>query len=558
MTESDTNQDEEYSVHWVEDIVNEVLARDVDEYRISSGKSTSGAIHIGFVRELVIGDVIKRELQRLGKKAKTMFVVDDFDPLRSLPPGMNLTEDALGIPYSDLPDHSGCCESLGAHWAKELIDTFDAFGLDPEVFWQSKLYDTSEMLDAVRICLRETETIREIMVKYVAGGFTPDQRDEYIESMDSWYPASVICPVCGRLQAGGKGSIVPNRVTGYDSETDMVTYQCHACGHSATSPLSETRVKLAWRIDWVAKWYVLNVTCEPAGKDHAVKGGSYDTGLEISQRVFDWQGPVKVPFEWIRIGGRDMSSSEGIVLTPKEFLKFAPPELFRFIVLRTDPNRAYNIQPDRIPDLIDEFERLERVFYGIEAATEEQRTLAKLMYPLCVSSPVSDRYVPKLSFRFSVPTSQMIDLLGEAVVMDRCKEMLRKQYGLEEIPEEAMRLVPPRLTRARNWALMFGSERDRIEVPDEVPAEIVSTLTDEDKMFLSRFNEVLKQGNLDDEELQGAVFEKAREVGLKEKRAFVVLYRITISRKSGPRLGPFLNLLGNEWVSSRIESVLEG
>jgi lysyl-tRNA synthetase class 1 len=553
---SDDDQQEEYSIHWVEDVVNEVLSRDVNEYIISSGKSTSGAIHIGFVRELVIGDVIKRELHKLGKKARTLFVVDDFDPIRSFPPTVSLSDDWMGTPYSDIPDEFGCCESFGAHWANELIGTFAAFGLDPEVVWASKLYETPEMLEAVRTCLKATETIREIMVKYVASGFAEDQQDQYTESMETWYPASVICPKCGKLQSGTKGSIMPNRVTAYDSKTDMITYECQSCGHKPTTPLSETRVKLVWRIDWPAKWYVLDVTCEPAGKDHSVKGGSYDTGLEVSRRIFGWSGPVKVPFEWIRIGGRDMSTSEGIVFTPKRFLEIAPPELFRFIVLRTDPNRAYNIQPDRIPDMIDEYEHLEKVYYGVEDADEDRKNLAELMYPLCVPGEVGEDYIPKLSFRFAVTTSQMVNLLGESVIMGRCEEVLKKQHGLDSIPKEAMDLVPKRLERARNWALEFGSERDRIEVPDDVPPEIVSTLTEKDRQFLTEFNEVLRKGALDDEEIQTAVFDKAREVDIKVKRAFIVLYRIIISRKSGPRLGPFLNLLGNKWVSGRIEGVL--
>jgi lysyl-tRNA synthetase class 1 len=107
-----------------------------------------------------------------------------------------------------------------------------------------------------------------------------------------------------------------------------------------------------------------------------------------------------------------------------------------------------------------------------------------------------------------------------------------------------------------HWVKEFGSERDRVAVPDSVPKEIIDTLTDTDREFLEKFVEVLKRDPLDDEELQGKVFATAREVALKDKRAFVVLYRILISRKSGPRLGGFLNLLGNEWVLKRILSVL--
>jgi len=161
-----------------------------------------------------------------------------------------------------------------------------------------------------------------------------------------------------------------------------------------------------------------------------------------------------------------------------------------------------------------------------------------------------------------------------------------KQHNLQEIPEKALALIPKRLERARNWVQMYGSQRNLVEIPDAVPDSILSTLTDIDKQFLSEIitvlrkgnlnddeiqaavfekarlvemkekRAVLRKGNLNDDEIQAAVFEKARLVEMKEKRAFVVLYRILISRKSGPRLGSFLNLLGLDWVADRIESVL--
>ena len=63
------------------------------------------------------------------------------------------------------------------------------------------------MMDAVRICLEHTDVIRNILIEYVARDFDDTQKTEYINSMKDWYPASVICPVCGRLQSGGKGSV---------------------------------------------------------------------------------------------------------------------------------------------------------------------------------------------------------------------------------------------------------------------------------------------------------------------------------------------------------------
>ena len=548
---------EEFSVHWIQDIVGKVLERNPEQYLIVTGKSMSGSVHVGFMKEIVIADVIKRELKELGKKAKTVFISDDFDPIRSFPPSLTLSPDEyMGVPYSDAPDPHGCCESLGAHWTNELVETFPEFGADPEVVLQSKLYETKEMLDAVRICLRNTETIREILIEYVARDFDEKQRADYISSINTWYPASVVCPVCGRLQSGGKGSIVPNRVTAYNSEEDEVTYECAHCGHSETAKIDNLRVKLSWRVDWPAKWYVMKTTCEPAGKDHAVKGGSYDTGLEMSRRVFGWSGPVKVPFEWVRFGGRDMGTSKGIVFTPKAWLEVSPPELFRYMVLKTDPERANNIQIDLIPDLVDIYESFERTYYGLDEVEPEKKELTKVLYPLTEVRTNIREYIPKLPFKFAVLTSQLQDILNEEAIIQRCYAVLKKQHRLDEISPEAKRLVPLRLSRARFWAQEFGSDRDRIEIPKAVPKEIITTLTDKDRVFLSNFIEILKGEPLDDEELQGKIFETAREVGIKDTRAFVVLYRILISRKSGPRLGGFLNLLGNDWVLGRIESVL--
>ncbi len=548
---------DEFSIHWIQDIVDRVLERDPDQYLIVTGKSMSGSVHSGFMKEIIIADVIKRELKKLGKDVRTVFIADDYDPIRAFPPSLTLSPDEyMGVPYSDAPDPNGCCESLAAHWTNELVETFPEFGVDPEVVSQAKLYETKEMLDAVRICLNNTETIREILIEYVARDFDENQKVEYIESMKTWYPASVICPKCGRIQSGGKGSIVPNRVTSYNSESDEVSYKCAHCGHSETAKLDKLRLKLSWRVDWPAKWYIMKTTCEPAGKDHAVKGGSYDTGLEISRRVFGWDGPVKVPFEWVRLGGRDMGTSKGVVFTPRSWLYIAPPELFRYMVLRTDPERANNIQTDLIPDLVDIYETFERNYYGFDNVDNEKQELAKILYPLTEARPVSDEYIPKLSFKFAVLTSQLQGILSEETILERCYEVLKKQHKLRDISPESKALIPTRLTRAFHWAKDFGSARDKVEVPDKVPKEIIDTLTDTDREFLRKFVEVLRGPALDDEDLQGKVFETAKSVNLKDKRAFVVLYRVLISRKSGPRLGGFMNLLGNEWVLERIMSVL--
>lgn len=554
---SESPHEEEYSIHWIRDVVDSVLERNVGTYLISTGKSPSGSIHIGSLREMIIADVIKRQLLEMGKQASTMFIVDDYDPVRSFPPSVTLSlKEWTGIPYSEVPDQFGCHDSYGSHWANEFIETFSEYGVSPKIVWAHELYERKEMQDAVRICLEKTEVIREIMIEYVARDFNEEQKSEYVESMKSWYPASVVCPKCGRLQAGVKGEIAPNRITHFDAETEAVSFECQACGHSDTLPRNKLRLKLNWRIDWPAKWFIFNVTCEPAGKDHAVKGGSYDTGLEISRRVFGWPGPVKVPYEWVQIGGHDMGTSRGVVFRPKNWLSIAPPQLYRFLMLKTDLQSTINVQPTRIPDMTDEYERFERVFYGIDIADEAKTELSKLLYPLSEPGPVAAKYVPKLPFKFAVMMCQLEEILGNATVVARCEEALKRQYGLYKVPKAAQSLILSRLKLAKNWVTDYGSENDKIQVPPAVPDDVRSSLTEQDRGFLSEFVARLRRGSLSDEEIQATIFQTARDAGVTEKHAFLVLYRILVSQKYGPRIGPFINTLGAHWVATRIESVL--
>ena len=44
----------------------------------------------------------------------------------------------------------------------------------------------------------------------------------------------------------------------------------------------------------------------------------------------------------------------------------APPEIIRYVLVRTDPNKHKDFDWAKIPQLVDEFERVERIYYGRE------------------------------------------------------------------------------------------------------------------------------------------------------------------------------------------------
>jgi len=536
------------NIDWLDNVIKEILKRKMNVYTLATGKSPSGPIHIGILRELIIADVIKRQLEALDKNVRIIFIIDDYDPVRNFPSSVSLSLDEwAGVPYCDVPDEFGCCKSYGAHYARELIEVLPDFGIEPEIVWTSELYECGKMLDAIRVCLRQANVIRDIMIENIASNLSEEQRSNYIESMRNWYPASVVCPECGHLQSGTKDSISPNRVLDYNAIEDSVYFRCHNCGFSSTMPLSEARIKLTWRVEWPVKWYLFDVVAEPAGKDHSVRGGSYDTGLKIIKSVFKVDGPIKIPYEWVQIEGRDMSTSEGITLTPSTWLSFAPPSVYRYLILKTDLKRTINIDPHRIPELTNSYDRLEQEYY--------RGTNVDSLYPLCECGRINDEYIPKLPFGYAVVAAQLQDLLGRDVIIEESLKMLMNQFG-DNIPQEStLDMIEQRLDLAENWVKSYGSSKDIVDTSEVSLAKLSWTLTDRDRQFLVDVMEELRKTN-DLERVQSRLFDLIVEYRLDRRGAFALLYKISLGRSSGPRFASLVQLLGREYIIDRIEYVL--
>jgi lysyl-tRNA synthetase class 1 len=73
-------------MQWLNVIVDELVARHPDgEIIVSSGVSPSGTYHLGTLREVLTAEVILREVQRRGRAARHLHIVDDLDNMRKVP-----------------------------------------------------------------------------------------------------------------------------------------------------------------------------------------------------------------------------------------------------------------------------------------------------------------------------------------------------------------------------------------------------------------------------------------------------------------------------------------
>ena len=314
-----------FPAHWLEEIVAKILERDVKDITLSTGKTPSGHIHIGILREIIICDALRRIFEKKKFNVKNYLFLDDLDAAKRFPEYIDkeFQKNHLGKPFALIPcPFKECgCKSYAYHFGKELISTFEDFGIKIQAVWTHELYKRKEMQEKIRIALENTELIKNILKKYILPTLDDNRKTEFIEMQKNWTPVMAICEKCHKIQSiDNNGSIKPNRIIKYDKEKQAVSYECVACGNYNEISIYQGNLKLNWRVDWPAKWALFKTTCEPAGKDHCVKGGSYDTGLELCQKVFGYEGPVKVAYEWLRLGDRDMKTSKGIVFTPIKYL----------------------------------------------------------------------------------------------------------------------------------------------------------------------------------------------------------------------------------------------
>ena len=53
-----------FHIHWLEGIVQEIEQRNLPQISLASGKTPSGHIHLGIMRELMICDALKRIFEK--------------------------------------------------------------------------------------------------------------------------------------------------------------------------------------------------------------------------------------------------------------------------------------------------------------------------------------------------------------------------------------------------------------------------------------------------------------------------------------------------------------
>ncbi len=506
-------------MHWADIFSKQVVEkRPKEEYVVESGITPSGVVHIGNVREILTQYFVYQGILKLGKKAKFIYIWDDFDRFRKVPKGISEKfKDYIGMPLSSLPDPWNCHKSYAEHFESKLEEEIKKIGIEVEYISATELYKNGTFVENIKTSLEKTEKIKEILNKFRKEPLPKD-----------WLPINLYCEKCG------KDSTKIKYLGDY-----KLSYKCK-CGFENEIDFRKTTdaVNLKWRVDWPSRWKFFGVDFESSGKEHKSAGGSWDTAILISKEVFGYEPPLGPMYEFIHLKGQKekMSSSKGNIVTISQLLKIFKPSIIRFLYTQR-LNKTIFIPFDfDIYKVYNDFDRCEKIYFGKEEGDEE----LKRKYEL---SKLEDYKTCPKRISFSELTF-LVQFISKEKLREYLKNLLLSR-GVK-VDKLDLDLALERADRVKYWIENYAPEEIKIKLSTEK-----IYLTEEQKEIINKLSEIVKKES-STEELQKQIFELAKNYG---KGVFEISYRVLIGKNHGPRLAILIDAIGRDKVLERFRNL---
>ncbi|MGQ4516448.1 lysine--tRNA ligase [Streptomyces sp. DW26H14] len=545
---------------------------------VASGLSPSGPIHLGNLREVMTPHLVADEIRRRGYEVRHLISWDDFDRYRKVPSGVPGVDPSwaehIGKPLTSVPAPAG---SAHANWAEHfkaaMSEALAELGVEYDGISQTAQYTSGTYREQILHAMRHRGDIDAILGRYrtkdkggakgpgggqkqkqqkpvdeaeieAAEGSGAADEDDGSGGAGGYYPYKPYCGRCGKDLT---------TVTAYDDETTALTYTCTECGFGETVLLSEfNRGKLVWKVDWPMRWAYEGVIFEPSGVDHSSPGSSFVVGGQIVREIFGGVQPIGPMYAFVGISGMaKMSSSRGGVPTPADALKIMEAPLLRWLYARRRPNQSFKIAFDQeIQRLYDEWDALAKKIADGTALPADAAAYSRAVRTAAGDLPRTPRPLP---YRTLASVADITAGAEEQTL--RILSELDPAHPLTSLDE-----ARPRLDRAEQW------------ISSQVPAEARTIVrTEPDKELLGSLDEqaaeslrLLVEGLDDHWSLDGLTTlvygvpkvlaglepdaKPTPELKAAQRSFFALLYRLLVSRDTGPRLPTLLLAVGADRV----------
>lgn len=516
-------------MHWADVLADELIKKN-KKHVLATGITPSGPIHIGNMREVLTTDAVYRSLVEKGAEAEFIYIADDFDHLRKVYPYLSKSyEKYVGTPICDIPCPCGNHKSYADHYLESFLNSLKKIGINPRVYRASEMYKNGKYSDAIQTALENTDNIRRIIE-------TISKR----ELPKHWIPFNVRCEKCGRITS--------TKPVLY--EFPNVEYKCD-CGHEGSVDIREGGTgKLPWRIDWPARWKMLDVTFEPFGKDLGTVGGARQTGEKIVKDIYGYSPPNYAVYEFILLKGKGaMHSSKDTALSSEEMLNMTPPEVLRFLIMKNQPNKHIVFDPGfGLLSLVDEYDQNERVYFGEEEKTRGMKDFEKT-YELSQPYEIPEKSPYQVPYRHLVTVVQIGRNWSEMKKILLRTGQIPKNFG-----DSDENHLKQRAEHVKYWLEYFAPDAIRFEVQKNMPD---IQLSNDQKKAISSLIKKSDAINWEPEDIHNAIYDSSEAEKIPIKTTFKTIYQVILGQKKGPRAGYFLSNLDKNFVLNRFKEAVK-
>lgn len=498
------------------------LGRDTSLLKVESGLGASGIPHIGSLGDAVRAYGVKLALENLGFKSELIAYSDDLDGLRKIPEGLpDWLGEHIAKPVSLIPDPFGCHDSYGMHMSSILLDGLDKLGIRYNFVRAIDTYKKGILKNQIHTILINSEKIGKQIEEMVG--------QEKYQKFLPYYP---VCAKCNRLYTAQSYEYVPDKM--------KVKYRClqaeigskmlQGCGHEGEADITKDLGKLAWKVEFAARWHAFDIRFEAYGKDimDSVKVNDW-----VSDEILRHPHPHHVKYEmFLDKGGKKISKSAGNVVTSQKWFRYGTPKSMLLLLYKRITG-ARELGFEDIPSLMDEYNELEDIYFGkIKLDNEAKLIKSRGLYEYVNLFSPPKQPPAHVSYRLLI---ELCRIFKE----DRVNRVLKKliDYGVIKEPtphiEEIIQLA--------------GNYSDDFEEQEHTKIEVNDTI----KKALKQLVEIL-EAEKEPDDLQNTIYNISKENNIPPKEFFMVLYQIILSANRGPKIGPFIIDIGRKKVAQTI------
>ncbi len=528
---------------WIDSVAKRVVEREkelkrgIKVIRTESGIGASGIPHVGSMADAARAYGISLGIEDIGAKNEYIAFSDSLDGLRKVPSGMPAwLEKHIGEPVCNIPDpFGGCHKSFADHMSGLLVDALERTGIKFKFISGADFYKKGALDAQIGKILSSSRRVGEI-IRDVTG------QEKYLDRL----PYFPVCEKCGKVYTTSSQRLEGKKIF-YKCDQEFIgenkatgkKITVKGCGHEGSVDYTKGAGKLAWKVDFAARWAALQISFEAYGKDIE---DSVKVNDAVCREILKFEPPIHIMYElFLEKGGKKISKSVGNVFTPQVWLEYGTPQsLLLLMFKRFQGTRELDVTD--IPRYMDEVNHLARIYFKMEKAGDrDMSNLTRLFEYINFLKPPKkgEPLVP-----YSV-LAEVAKILPEKNQEDFAIEKLSDfGYLNGKTSDAARKAVLQRLELAKRWVSDFERQEFlKIEARGE------------NKKALGDLIDIIQKSN-DGEKLQNEIFEVASRNKVKPMVLFRAVYRILLGADRGPRLGPYIIERGKAEVIEKLKKAI--